>query len=84
MISSGYMPLPAALGGAVEALDENLLRLNEKEGQVHFHVFSIHNDEAQIQSASYRNSTFHYVRPPRALLWVDRGIHAFAKNVLRK
>lgn len=30
LITSGYMPVPASLGGAVETLDTYLIRENEK------------------------------------------------------
>ena len=36
IITSGYLPVPNVLGGAVEALDMMLLRENEKQSSFNF------------------------------------------------
>ena len=36
IITSGYFPVPATLGGAVEALDENLIKQNEINKKIKF------------------------------------------------
>ena len=50
LITSGYFPVPAAMGGAVEALDENLIKQNEIENRIQLIVFSCYNEKAEKDS----------------------------------
>lgn len=84
IVTSGYFPVPAVLGGAVEALDENLIIQNEKEDRVRFVVFSCYTDEALKKAEEYRNSSFEFVRIPRVIQMMDKMIYLFAKKVLHK
>lgn len=84
IITSGYFPVPAAMGGAVEALDENLIRQNEIEKKVHFVVFSCHNDKAKKDSEKYQNSSFIFIRTPKIISFADKLIYWIAKNILKK
>lgn len=84
IITSGYFPVPAAMGGAVEALDENLLRQNEIENRVNFIVFSCYNKNAYEISCQYKNSSFIFIRTPKIVAMADEIIYWIAKNILKK
>lgn len=84
LITSGYFPVPATLGGAVEALDENLVNQNEIEGNVEFVVFSCYEANAEKISQHYKNTTVKFIKTPCAIQILDKAIYYLAKNVLRK
>lgn len=52
------LPVPAVKGGAVSTLIESILRVNEKEGKVSFHVFTIGDKESVSASRKYPKTTF--------------------------
>lgn len=84
IITSGYFPVPAALGGAVEALDENLLKQNEVDNKLHFIVFSCYNEKAERDSRKYNNSSFVFIKVPKIIQLGDRMIYRVAKDILKK
>lgn len=84
IITSGYFPVPAVLGGAVEALDENLIKQNEISNQVRFVVFSCYNQKASEEAAKYKNTQFEFIRIPIVIQKIDKAIYFIAKNLLRK
>ena len=84
IITSGYFPVPAAMGGAVETLDENLIKQNEIDKRVHFIVFSCYNDIAEKRSQNYKNSSFVFVKTPKTVCYADKIIYWTAKNILKK
>ena len=58
MITSGFLPVPATKGGAVENLIVNLLNENEKNKKIKFEIFSIYDQDALNKSKKYENSNF--------------------------
>ena len=84
IITSGYFPVPAALGGAVEALDENLIKQNEIESRMHFVVFSCYNAKAVDEAKKYKNSSFVFVEIPKYIQFGDKIIYFIAKKILKK
>lgn len=84
IITSGYFPVPAVLGGAVEALAENLIVQNEKEDRVRFVVFSCYADEALEKARKYRNSSFEFIKIPKVIQIIDKVVYMLAKNILHK
>lgn len=84
IITNGYFPVPAALGGAVEALDENLIVQNEVDNRINLVVFSCYNESAFQQSKSYKNTAFRFIKIPKIIQRMDRIIYFIAKDVLRK
>lgn len=84
LITSGYFPVPATMGGAVEALDENLIKQNEIENKIHLIVFSCYNEKAKKVSKKYRNSEFVFTKIPKSIQFGDKIIYFIAKNILKK
>ena len=84
LITSGYFPVPAAMGGAVEALDENLIKQNEIENRIQLIVFSCYNEKAEKDSKKYSNSEFVFVEIPKIIQFGDKILYFIAKNILKK
>ena len=54
VITSGFLPVPAVKGGAVENLIVNLLKENEKKNKIKFEILSVYDKKA------YENGGFCY------------------------
>lgn len=84
MITSGYMPVPAAMGGGVEALIDNLIRKNEQYGMLQLTVFSIDHPQAERLARTIKRTKFIFIKTPRILRGLDRLIYLAVKQLLRK
>lgn len=65
VIMPNVFPVPATKGGATEMIITNLLKENEKKGQIHFTCVSVYQEDAEILSRSYRYTDFIYIRQKR-------------------
>ena len=65
IITSGFLPVPASKGGAVENIVVNLLNENEKNNKVEFNVVSIFDDisynESKKYSKFYKSKSFNKI-----------------------
>ena len=84
IITSGFLPVPATKGGAVENIVENFIIENEIQRKVVFDIFSIDNDEAKTTAKKYKYSNFHFIKPNKAVKIIDKIIYWFCKNILKK
>ena len=84
LITSGYFPVPATLGGAVEALDEYLINQNEIHGKMDLVVFSSHSVEAKNIAEKYKKTEVVFIKPFKLIEVGDRFIYWFVKNILKK
>ncbi len=86
VVTSGYLPVPNVLGGAVEALDMMLVRENENHPCFDFTVFSTWTPDAERQAKieGFCHTKFVFIKTPRVVRAIDQCIYAVAKNVLRK
>ena len=84
VVTSGYLPVPNVLGGAVEALDMVMVRENEKTPRFNFTVFSAWADGVDEASRGFAHTTFDFVRAPWFVCAADRCVYALAKYVLHK
>lgn len=84
IITSGYFPVPAAMGGAVEALDENIIKQNELSKKLDLTVFSCFNQDAKIQAEKYKNTKVEFIKIPFLIQQADKLVYLFAKNILKK
>lgn len=84
VITSGYLPVPNVLGGAVEALDMMLLRENEKTPSFDFSVYSIWSDGVDQEAGDFGHAIFNFVQTPWFVRLSDTCIYLFAKYILRK
>ena len=84
VVTSGYLPVPNVLGGAVEALDMVLVRENEHTPSFDFTVFSSWADGVDAAARGFSHTTFVFTHTPWFVKAADRCIYALAKYVLRK
>lgn len=85
MVTSGFLPLPAVRGGAVESLIMNLLNENENmNNNVEFYIFSIYDQEAIDESKRYKKTHFCYIEPPKFIKIFDKLIYYIVDRILKK
>lgn len=84
IVTNGYFPVPPSKGGAVETLVFQLVEQNENSNNMEFVVFSCFDQEALSISKGYENTSFIFVKTPRAIRVADRIIYFLAKHILRK
>lgn len=84
MITSGFLPVPATKGGAVENLIVNLLNENEKNKKIKFEIFSIYDQDALNQSKKYENSNFKFIQVNAFIKIIDKTVFFCAKNIFKK
>ncbi|WP_055426839.1 glycosyltransferase family 4 protein [Bifidobacterium aesculapii] len=84
VVTSGYLPVPNVLGGAVEALDMVMARENEKTPRFDFTVFSAWADGVDEAARGFTHTEFDFVHAPWFVRAADRCVYALAKYVLHK
>ena len=62
IITSGFLPVPAAKGGAVENLIENFLNENEKYRKMNLTVFSVYEENAIKEATKYKFTSFEFIK----------------------
>lgn len=84
IITSGYFPVPATKGGAVEALVDYLIKENEIFKEVDLDIISTYDSKASEISKKFNNSTFKFIKVPVLINIIDKVIYWIAKNILKK
>lgn len=84
IITCGYFPVPASKGGAVEVLDEYLIKKNEQFKKLDFEILSIYDGKALEESKKYNKSKFVFIKPPKFIEILDTLIYHIVKDVLKK
>ncbi|MDR2465232.1 MAG: glycosyltransferase family 4 protein [Streptococcaceae bacterium] len=84
IVTSGYLPVPATKGGAVEALDEYLVQQNEALGALDLTVYSSFEENAEKMASTYQHTKVEFVKTPGLIQAMDRVVYFLAKNILKK
>lgn len=84
IITSGFLPVPATSGGAVEAIVDNFIEKNEMYKKTEFNVFSIYDEKSEQVSRKYSQTKFNFIRVNFLIKTMDKVIFWFAKNILKK
>lgn len=86
VITSGYLPVPNVLGGAVEALDMMMVQENEKTPNFDFTVFSswAPGVDQVVREGNFKHTDFCFIKTPLLVRAADRCIYWAAKHVLHK
>ena len=79
IITSGYMPVPASLGGAVECLDDFLINENEIQGKCKIIVFSSYEEKAEKIAQTLRNTDVIFIKTPKIVKVGDWFIYHIVK-----
>lgn len=83
-ITSGYFPVPASLGGAVEAILENFAKVNEEKAQLDLTIYSCYDSVAFEDSKKYSNTRFKFIHIPYLIRVIDKITYLAAKHLLKK
>lgn len=81
IVTSGYMPVPASLGGAVECLDDYLINENEIKNECNIEVFSCYESNSEKMSQKLKNTKVNYVKTPTIIKLADFLIYNFVKLI---
>lgn len=85
IITSGYMPVPATKGGAVETLVENIIYEKEKKDDNNeIYIFTDYDEKAVEKSSKYKKSKFIWVKTPKIFNLMDLIIFEFFSKILKK
>lgn len=84
IITSGFLPVPATKGGAVENLIINIINKNEKNKKIKLTVFSIYDEQAQEEAKKYKETNFIFIKTPCYIKIIDKITYIFSKNILKK
>lgn len=84
VVTSGFLPIPATKGGAVENLVVNLINENEKKHNLDFTIFSIYDEKAIEESKKYKYAKFIFLKVNSLAKILDKVVFFIAKNIFRK
>ena len=84
IITSGFLPVPASKGGAVENLIDIIIGKNEKHNEFTPVVFSIYDEEAISMSKKYKNSKFIFIKTRTIVKLMDKIMFFIADKILHK
>ncbi len=84
IITSGFLPIPATKGGAVENLIVNFMNNNEENKYCDITVFSDYDDKALKESKKYKSTNVIFIKSNMIVSLIDRVIFFLAKNILKK
>lgn len=84
IITSGWLPVPAVKGGAVESLVDYITKENEVQKKMDIIVISSYDKEAVRAARKYQKTTFRYIKFPIFIKWLDNFLYFIAKNILKK
>ena len=83
IVTSGFLPVPATQGGAVENLVENFVNKNEEYKKLNITVFSIKDKKAIEVASRYKNSEYIFIEPNLIVKTLDKFTYFIAKNILK-
>ena len=86
VVTSGFLPVPNVLGGAVEALDTMMIDANETNPKCRFIVFSTWTKDAEkeVRKNRYEYTEFIFINTPLIVRIVDKIIYGVAKFALHR
>lgn len=83
IISSGYFPVPAVRGGAVETIIEKLIQSNDETDSLSLTVYSTFDKKAEKISKKYDKTKVVYVKDKLIVEKLDKLIYTVAKSVIK-
>lgn len=84
IITSGFLPVPATKGGAVENLIENFLKMNEEYKDYEITVFSTYDQKAEEEIKKFKNTHCIFIKSNLLVDGLDKSLFFIAKNILKK
>lgn len=84
IVTSGYFPVPAISGGAVENIIENFIKENESYKRAQLIVYSCFHEKARHVAETYRNTKVVFIKTPWTVRLMDRVLYGFVKTFRKK
>ena len=84
IITSGFLPVPATKGGAVENLIDTLIDKNEEYNDISPMIISIYDVEAVKKSKEFKNSNFVFLKPNKLAILIDKFNYFVIDKILKK
>lgn len=80
IITTGLLPVPSVMGGAVENLVQNFIDENERQGSARLTVYSIATPDAIEKAQAYTHTDFVFIQTP----WVIRVADAILYSIFQR
>lgn len=84
VITSGFLPIPASKGGAVENLIDIFNQENEKYKKIKLVIFSCYDYDAYKVSKKYKNAEFIYIKSNVFIECLDKIIFWIVEHIFKK
>ena len=81
--SNGAFPVPAAKGGAVSTLVEQLIEENSKNKFADLTVISFYNNKAKQIAKKYKNVEFIWIKVPNKYKFLDKTLYKMVKKFFK-
>ncbi|WP_404352090.1 glycosyltransferase family 4 protein [Caproicibacterium sp. XB2] len=82
-VTSGYLPVPAVIGGAVESLVDYLIKMNEKYHKANFTVYSMYDERAEREASKQHNCRYKFIKTPDFIKAGDKAIYQIVKTFFK-
>jgi hypothetical protein len=80
IITTGLLPVPSVMGGAVENLVQNFIDENERQGGPHLTVYSTATPDAIEKAQAYTYTDFVFIHTP----WVIRAADSILYSIFQR
>lgn len=84
IVTSGFLPVPPAKGGAVESLVQYIVDENERQRGMDLVVYSCLDRESEQRALDFTATDFRFVSTPAIVRAADRVVYFVAKHIVRK
>lgn len=84
IVTSGFLPVPPAKGGAVESLVQYIVDENEQKCRLNLVVYTCFDEDALQRASGYSKTKFNFIKTPLLIRGADKAIYFLAKHVFRK
>ncbi len=84
VITSGFLPVPATKGGAVENLLMNIVKENEKYNSINMEIFSVYDEKALLEANNYKSTNFVFIKINPFVKLMDKMVFFTFKNILKR
>ena len=71
IITTGLLPVPSVMGGAVENLVQNFIDENERQGGPRLTVYSTATPDAIEKAQAYTHTDFFFIHTPWLIIVAD-------------
>lgn len=82
IVTSGYLPVPASKGGAVETLLDNIVKQNEKNHNLDLTIITCYDQLASEKSKDFKYTKYCDIKIPRVIEIIDKAIFFFSSKIL--